>query len=133
MMSSQVACVNLFLPLQDEPALLTAMLRSIDADIVGVAPVPYTTPRGAPASSLVELEWTGRAGTLEGHGSRGSRATSADACLVGITAAGARRLFLIECKYTEQYTTRGSWKGGVNPAIHAARGTPPCTAARPRA
>jgi hypothetical protein len=112
MTSSQVACVNLFLPLREERALLAAMLRSLDPEIVDVAPVPYTAPNGRQESSLVELEWTGRKGTLEGHGSRGSRATSADACVIGVTSSGARRLFLFETKYTESYTTGAGWKGG---------------------
>jgi hypothetical protein len=111
MTSSQVACINLFLPLLQERATLAAMLRSLDPEIVDVAPVPYTAPNGRSESSLVELEWTGRKGTLEGRGSRGSRATSADACVIGVTSAGARRLFLFECKYTESYTTRAGWRG----------------------
>jgi hypothetical protein len=112
MTSSQIACVNLFLPIREHPALLTALLRTIDSSIVDVAPVPYETKNGAASTSLVELEWTGPHGTLEGGGSRGSRATSADACLIGVTDTGARRLFLIECKYTEQYTEKGGAKGG---------------------
>jgi hypothetical protein len=79
------------------------MLQSIDADIVDVASVPFTAKDRSEASSLVELEWTGRTGTLEGRGSRGAHATSADACLIGVTATGRRRLYLIECKYTERY------------------------------
>lgn len=114
MTSSQIACVNLFLPLSNEPELLTAMLRALDPDIDGVAPVPFTSPNGQD-SSLIELEWTGRVGTLEGSGSRGMNATSADACLIGVTGKGVRRLYLIECKYTEDYTTGGAAKG-VGPA-----------------
>lgn len=112
MTSSQIACANLFLPIREHAALLAAMLRTIDPSIVDVAPVPYETGTGAESTSLVELEWTGPKGTLEGGGSRGSRATSADACLVGVTDRGARRLFLLECKYTEEYTEQGGHKGG---------------------
>jgi hypothetical protein len=107
--SSQVACVNLLLPLRDHPDLLAAMLRKLDPEIVRVAPLEYETPGGHAISSYVELEWTGRVGTLEGRGSRGDRATSADGCLVGVTANGARRVFLLEFKYTEAYS--GAFKG----------------------
>lgn len=111
MTSSQVACVNLFLPLEHHPALLTALLQALDSDIVDVHPVPFTTQNGEEGSSYVELEWTGRVGTLEGSGSRGAHATSVDACLMGITAGGVRRLYLFEFKYCEEYTTGTAYKG----------------------
>ena len=108
--SSQVACVNLLLPLGDRPDLLAAMLRVLDPEIANVAPLEYEGPGRRAISAYVELEWTGRVGTLEGRGSRGDRATSADACLIGVTESGARRAFLLEFKYTEAYRV-GESKG----------------------
>lgn len=101
--SSQVACANLLLPLREKPELLATMLRVLDPTIETVVRIESLGPDGRPLSSFVELEWTGREGTLEGRGSRGAHATSADACLVGVTAAGQRKAFLLEFKYTESY------------------------------
>jgi hypothetical protein len=123
--SSQVACANLLLPLREKPELLTAMLRVLDPTIETVVRIESSGADGRPLSSFVELEWTGREGTLEGRGSRGAHATSADACLVGVTAAGQRKAFLLEFKYTESYTrdaSKGMGEKGANrKALYAER------------
>jgi hypothetical protein len=108
--SSQVACVNLLLPLREHPSLLAAMLRTVDAEIEAVTRIELRGADDQAISSFVELEWTGRMGTLEGRGSRGANATSADACLIGVTSTGERRAFLLEFKYTESYSN-DKWRG----------------------
>ncbi len=123
--SSQVACANLLLPFREKPELLAAMLRVLDPTIETVAAIVSIGADGRPLSSFVELEWTGREGTLEGRGSRGAYATSADACLVGVTAAGQRKGFLLEFKYTESYASdvsKGTGaKGAERKALYAER------------
>lgn len=108
--SSQVACVNLLLPHLAKPSLLAAMLRVVDPTIETVASIHSRAANGQGLCAYVELEWTGRVGTLEGRGSRGANATSADACLIGVTSTGERKAFLLEFKYTEAYAD-GGWKG----------------------
>lgn len=57
LVSSQVACVNFLLPLSSSAASLTAMLRSLDDDIVNVALMEYDVPKtGLRCSSMVEME-----------------------------------------------------------------------------
>jgi hypothetical protein len=127
--SSQVACVNLLLPLLEKPSLLAAMLRVVDPTIETVERIHCEGPTGQALSAYVELEWTGRVGTLEGRGSRGAHATSADACLIGVTSTGERKAFLLEFKYIEAYRN-GVWqgegeKGAERKALHAERYTSP--------
>lgn len=112
--SSQVACVNTLLPLREHGDHLLAVVRALDADATRVVPLQYET-KGASFSSLIEFEWTGAKGSLEGRGSRGANATSADALIVAETMQGIRRAYLIEWKYTEEYCTpkyRGDGKSG---------------------
>jgi hypothetical protein len=86
------------------------MLRVIDPTIETVTSVHSGASTGQELSACVELEWTGRFGTLEGRGYRGDHGTSADACLIGVTSTGERKAFLLEFKYTEAYAD-GDWKG----------------------
>jgi hypothetical protein len=81
------------------------MLRALDDDIVAVAPIKYGGQGGRiQCASLVELEWVGLTGTLEGAPpTRGANVTSADAFIVGVTAAGKRRGYLFEWKHAERY------------------------------
>lgn len=97
--SSQVCCVNFLLPLAGDPVALTELLRGIDADVVGVDPIVHQG-----RSSLVEFEWVGFDGPLEGgrRVSRGANQTSADALIVARTRTG-RRAYVIEWKYVEAY------------------------------
>jgi hypothetical protein len=104
MVSSQVACVNFLLPLAEEPAALTAMLRSMDDDVVEVVAIEYDLPGGERAASLVELEWVGLKGSLEGAATtRGMNVTSADALVVARTEQGMRRAYVFEWKNAECY------------------------------
>lgn len=103
--SSQIACVNFFLPLASSQEALVGVLRALDDDIVSVVPIVYDVPAtGARCSSLIELEWVGLLGTLEGAAStRGANVTSADALVLGVTRDGAKRAYLLEWKYCERY------------------------------
>jgi hypothetical protein len=104
MVSSQVACVNFLLPLAEMPAALTAMLRSIDSDVVDVAPIEYDLPDGGRAASRVEFEWVGMKGSLEGAAAtRGMNVTSVDALMIARTEQGNRRAYLVEWKNAEGY------------------------------
>lgn len=106
MASSQVACVNFLLPLASIPGALAEVLRCFDSDVANVVPMEYEG-----LSSTVEFEWIGREGSLEGgQRTRGANVTSADALIVGATAGGARRAYLFEWKYVEEYQV-GRWLG----------------------
>ncbi len=97
MASSQVACVNLLFPINDRPKALTALIRAIDPEVQGVAPIHHQ----GRAPAFVEFEWVGCCQTLEGgKWSRGANATSIDALLLGQVPGGVRA-FLLEWKYVE--------------------------------
>jgi len=118
MASSQIACLNFLLPLKDNAAALTALLRSLAAGIRGVVPiryVPHGSISGAQVDSLVDFEWIGEKAPLEqGAGyTRGEHATSVDALLIGKSAGGATA-FLIEWKYVEEYEV-GKYLGAGKP------------------
>ena len=98
MTSSQVACVNFFLPLAGIPGALLAVLRALDSDVRGVVPIEH-----GERTSCVEFEWIGLDRSLEGGHTRGAHHTSADAFLVAETRAGNRRAYLFEWKYWERY------------------------------
>ena len=102
MASSQIACVNILLPLLEIPGAPTAMLRAIDSDVTDVA-----TINCGDCLSKIELEWIGLGHALEGANvtSRGANSTSVDAFLVADTRAG-RRAYLLEWKYVEEYRPR---------------------------
>lgn len=96
--SSQVSCVNFLLSLASEPAALTELLRVIDPDVQEVLPIVHCD-----RSSLVEFEWVGWNGPLEGGATtRGMNQTSADALMVARTKRGICA-YVIEWKYCEEY------------------------------
>lgn len=103
MASSQIACVNFLMPLAEEAAALTAMIRCIDADITAVVPLCYSADE-KPVESFVEFEWIGLETSLEyGPYTRGANSTSADALVVGTTSSGINRAYVLEWKYVEEY------------------------------
>ena len=68
MASSQIACLNLLLPLKDNAVALTALLLSLDAGIRGVVPiryVPHGSVSGMQVDSLVDFESIGEKAPLE--------------------------------------------------------------------
>ena len=113
MASSQIACVNFFLPLTGagDDGLL-AVLATIDDDVTGIVRIEDPT---AGTLSTLEFEWIGLGHALEGkaHTTRGEFATSIDAFVVAETRAG-RRAYLLEWKYTESYgkNDKGSGQKG---------------------
>lgn len=97
--SSQVSCVNFLLPLAAVPGALLALLQSIDGDVVAVEEVVDREGHRSP----VEFEWVGYREPLEGGTiNRGACQTSIDALLVARTG-NARRGYLLEWKYCEEY------------------------------
>ena len=110
MASSQIACVNFFLPLagSGDDGLL-AVLTAIDDDVTGIVRIENPT---AGTSSTVEFEWIGLGHALEGeaHTTRGKFATSIDAVVVAETRVG-RRAYLLEWKYTESYGENDKGRG----------------------
>lgn len=96
--SSQIACVNFLLPLVDILDALTTILNTVDNDIVDIVDIRYDG-----LASPVEFEWIGIDKSIEGGGSRGANATSADALIVGRTSKGTNRAYLFEWKYVEEY------------------------------
>lgn len=105
--SSQVACVNMLLPLAvagegkapEEDPLLT-LLRLLDPAAEAVLPVP--DPDGM-EPSRVEFEWVGWDRPIEGGPkNRGALQTSADALLYGLRA-GRPWAWIFEWKYVEEY------------------------------
>ena len=94
-LSSQVSCVNHLYLLRQRPDLAKAVLRAIDSEIVEAEVVDY---------GCVEFEFIGKRQYLkEREFSRGTNCTSIDAFMIGRTAHGSRRAFLVEWKYTEIY------------------------------
>ena len=111
MASSQVACVNFLLPLREIPGALTAVARAIDNDVEDVEAICHED-----LESPVEIEWIGLDRPLEEDGprTRGANVTSVDAFMIGRTSA-ARRAYLMEWKYTEEYQVgddKGQGKSG---------------------
>lgn len=104
MASSQIACVNVLMPLASSPTALTAMLQAIDPDVDRVEQMRYQRSGETPHESLVEFEWVGEGPSLEGTaGTRGANTTSADALLVARMKSGRREGFLLEWKLVEEY------------------------------
>ena len=106
MVGSQIACANFLLPLRGVPGALTAVARAIDDDVEDIVPITHEG-REAP----VEIEWVGLDPPLEEDTAptRGARATSVNAFMIGATGAG-RRAYMLEWKYSEEYP-KGEDKG----------------------
>jgi hypothetical protein len=95
MLSSQVACVNHLYSLRQRADLASAVLRAIDQEVIEAEVVD---------DGFVEFEFIGQCPRLEERAfTRGANCTSVDAFMIGRTAHGARRAFLVEWKYTEAY------------------------------
>lgn len=94
--SSQVACVNVMLPLASSSAALTAAMRAVDPEFIEPVAIEHEVQR-----SLVELEWIGPNVSLEGRRTRGANSTSIDALVLGRVATGIRA-YLMEWKYVEE-------------------------------
>lgn len=104
--SSQVLCVNFLYPLIQHPAALTSMLQAIDDDVETVEPIVYRGLKASP--SPVEFEWVGERRPLEENKqtTRGAHVTSVDALLTARLKSGGFRAYLMEWKYTENYSSK---------------------------
>jgi hypothetical protein len=110
-LSSQVACINTLMPLREDAAALTAILKAIDPDVEKVVAVDDGHSNNP---SLVELEWVGSRGypSLEGTSpTRGQRVTSSDAFLVARLKTGLFRGYLMEWKYVEDGAEKDKGQG----------------------
>ena len=97
LLSSQVACVNYLYYLRQRKDLVTAVLNEIDNDITEALIVD---------DGYVEFEFIGtRQHLKEKSWTRGANCTSVDAAMIGKNSAGKKKLFLIEWKYTECYSS----------------------------
>lgn len=124
LVSSQVACVNAFLPPVAHAEVLTAMMReTIDPELDRLVRMEYVADYldGRRIDSLIEFEWAELGTTLEGTPiTRGHVATSVDVLLVGMTRSGRRRAYLTEWKYCE-VAGRDDRSTGAKGAIRRAR------------
>jgi hypothetical protein len=104
MASSQIACVNVLMPLSASRAAITAMLREIDGDVEEAEIIRYQRRGESAHDSLAEFEWVGEGSSLEGTtGTRGANTTSADSLLVARMRDGSKKGFLMEWKLSEAY------------------------------
>lgn len=104
-LSSQINCLNFFMPLATRPELLASVLEeALNISKPKMIEVEKG-PDGRPW--FVGFEWIGRQDYLNeagksGNRSRGANVTSADA-IVRFEAGGRVETLLIEWKYTESY------------------------------
>ena len=91
MASSQVACVNVLLPLAGIPGALSAALRVLDGYVRGIVNIQHEG-----CASRVEFEWLGIPDSLVAGRARGAQNTSAAAFLVAETTAGRRLAHLLK-------------------------------------
>lgn len=96
LLSSQIACINHLYFIRQRKDLATAVLMNIDSSIETAELVD---------DGYIEFEFVGKKDYLnEVNRTRGSNCTSVDAVMIGKNKRGQRKLFLIEWKYTEEYT-----------------------------
>jgi hypothetical protein len=104
LLSSQVACINHLFFLMDKPDIATAVLKGIDPLIKKALPI---TENG-----FVDFEVIGEKNYLgEKSHSRGANSTSIDAAMLGQLKDGSKKIYFIEWKYTESYTSDSKAKG----------------------
>ncbi len=104
-LSSQVCCLNFLIPLAEKPEILSRLV----ARALGIAPPEMLEiepgPDGRPW--YIGFEWIGKSDYLrearDGHRTRGTNVTSADAFVRYRTGSGDVESLLIEWKYTESY------------------------------
>jgi len=106
LLSSQIACVNHLYFIRQREDLATALLKGIDPCVDHAIIVD---------DGYVEFEFIGSEKAKiplllnEKSCTRGANCTSVDAAMIGQLQTGARRLFLIEWKYTESYQTENKY------------------------
>jgi hypothetical protein len=98
MLSSQIACVNVFMSLAADREALLLLLRSVDPEVTDIVPIASSA-----GTTLVEFEWCGLKSPIEGGPlRRGKYVTNADALMIG-RVGQLRRAYLWEWKYIEAY------------------------------
>jgi hypothetical protein len=104
MASSQVFCLNFWYPIKRDVKMLTAIIKSIEPNVEDVVEINSISVKGDHRlASFVEFEWVGSSTTLEKKAySRGSKATSIDAFVTGVSK-GKRIGFFFEWKLVEEY------------------------------
>jgi len=101
LLSSQVACLNHLYYLRQRKDLATAILAGIDSEITNALIVD---------DGYVEFEFIGTNKYLsEKSWTKGANCTSIDAAMIGKNKKGKKKLFLIEWKYTEYYTSESKY------------------------
>lgn len=95
LLSSQIACINHLYPLRQRADAATAVLKALDAEVTHAVEID---------NGYVAFEYIGSHQVLaERAFTRGVNCTSVDAAMIGQTASGEKRLYLIEWKYVESY------------------------------
>ena len=113
-LSSQIACLNMLMPLARRPRLLGELIgAALGRDAPVMLPVE-PGPDGQPV--YVGFEWIGRADYLNewssGKATRGANVTSTDA-VVRFEGKQGPEALLIEWKYTETYASANErWQSG---------------------
>lgn len=113
-LSSQIACVNMLMPLARRPRLLGELIGAVlGREAPNMLPVE-PGPDGQPV--YVGFEWIGRADYLNewssGKATRGANVTSTDA-IVRFEGDQGPETLLIEWKYTETYASATErWQNG---------------------
>ena len=96
LLSSQVACINHLYFARQRKDIATAILKNIDIDIDEAVIVD---------DGYVEFEFIGEKQYMKERGfTRGANCTSVDAVMIGQNKTGQKTMFLIEWKYTEEYS-----------------------------
>lgn len=98
LLSSQVACINHLFFARLNSNVATAILQGIDGSVSSA--VAFAD------DGYVDFEVIGKANYLgEKEHTRGAKSTSIDAVMVGKMQDGTNKVFFIEWKYTESYTS----------------------------
>ncbi len=99
--SSQVACVNHLFFVRQRKDIATEILKNVSEKVEAAETVD---------DGYVEFEVIGSDNPLEERSqTRGANCTSVDALMVGSKGNGKNILFLIEWKYTEEYSTKNKY------------------------
>lgn len=108
LLSSQVACVNHLFGLRNDVHAATEVLKAIDNDVIKAIAVEE---RGV-TPGFVAFEVIGSKNYLgEKSHTRGANSTSIDAMMAAELNDGSVRLYFIEWKYTESYTSLSKAEG----------------------
>lgn len=101
LLSSQIACINHLYFFRQRKDGVTAILKNIDPEVNEACIVD---------DGFVEFEFIGEKQYLHERGfTRGANCTSVDAVMIGLLKNGKKRLYLIEWKYTEEYSSEDKY------------------------